>query len=286
MAIRFVYFGGEPLGAPVLEILIQHDLVPALVVCNPDRAVGRKHVLTAPPVKQLAAQHGIPVFQPSSYKERAALHSLTEDTFDLFVVVAYNFILPTWLIELPRHQTINLHPSLLPKYRGASPIRSAILNDDRHTGATVMLLDEQMDHGPILAQAALTIPEAEWPIAGPTLDARLAEAGGQLLAATIPAWVAGTISPTEQDHEAATYCGRITKDMAELPLDPYQLPTGSEAYALYLKIQAYSGWPQTFFIHNGVRYKITQAHLTNGTLVIDSVIPEGKKETAFKNIFG
>lgn len=283
--IKFVFFGGEPLGVPVLNALEAAGLLPTLVVCNPDRPVGRKQILTPPPVKVWAQERDITVFQPTSYKVKEALDVLTNEHYDLFVVVAYNFILPEWLIALPAHQTINLHPSLLPAFRGASPIRSAILADARTTGVTVMLLDKEMDHGPILAQETVEIPETEWPVPGPTLDTTLAMLGGQLLAKTIPAWVAGEIEPTEQDHDAATYCGRITKDMAELALDPYELPTGPDARAAYLKIQAYAGWPVAFFMHEGKRYKVTQAHLEDDRLIIDTIIPEGKNETLFSQLF-
>lgn len=284
---QFVYFGGEPLGVPVLEALKAAHLLPVLVVTNPDRPVGRKQVLTPPPVKVWAEQHDIPVWQPESYKDRQATRRLTDTTYDLFVVVAYDHILPAWLIERPEHKTLNLHPSLLPQLRGASPIRSAILHDERVTGVSVMLMDAQMDHGPILAQEVVEVAEADWPMAGPELDALLAERGGKLLARTIPAWLAGDIVPQEQDHDAATYCGKLTKDMAELALDPYDLPTGSAAYNAFLQIQAFAGGPTAFFKHNGKRFKVTAAHLAaDGRLVIDKIIPEGKNETDFAAYFG
>lgn len=284
--IRFAYFGGEPLGVPVLESLKAASLLPTLIVCNPDRPVGRKQVLTPPPVKVWAEAHGIPVFQPESCKDATLLTPLLKDTFDLFVVVAYNFILPKWLIEHPTHHTINVHPSLLPKFRGASPIRSAILADERVTGATVMLMDAKMDHGPILAQDVVEIPEAEWPMSGPELDELLARRGGDLLVKTIPAWVGGAITPQAQDHTQATYCGKITKEMAEVEIDPFHLPTGQAARAIYLKIQAFAGAPVAFFKHEGKRFKITAAHLTAAQeLVIESIIPEGKKETPFRTHF-
>jgi len=147
LPLNFAYFGGEPLGVPVLETLKATGFVPNLIVASPDRPAGRKHELTPPPVKIWAEANNIPVFQPESLKERDALTPLTKETFDLFVVVAYNKILPKWLLELPVHKTINLHPSLLPLYRGASPIRSAILEDNREAvGVSIMLMDKEMDH--------------------------------------------------------------------------------------------------------------------------------------------
>jgi methionyl-tRNA formyltransferase len=148
-----------------------------------------------------------------------------------------------------------------------------------------MLLDKEMDHGPILTQEVLLIPELEWPLDGQLLDERLATAGGALLAETIPEWVAGQIEPQEQDHGAATFCAKITKDMSELTIDPYRLPEGKAAYETLLKIKAFSGWPETFFIHENKRFKIKSAHLENGRLCLDRIVPEGKKETDFSTYF-
>lgn len=286
--LKIAYFGGEPLGVPILEALKKHHLVPQLIVASPDRPAGRKLLLTAPPVKNWALENGIEVIQPEIIpKQPADLGRLTGEDWDLFIVVAYNKILPKWFIELPKHKTINVHPSLLPKLRGASPIRTTILNDTPdECGVSVMLLDEKMDHGPILAQEKLLLTTEQWPLSGPELDAQLAALGGEVLAKTIPLWTAGALVPKVQEHTLATYCGKITKDMAELALDPYALPTGKEAYAQYLKIQAYAGWPVAFFKYDNKRYKITSARLSeDGQLVIDAVIPEGKTETGFKQLF-
>ncbi len=281
--LRFAYFGGEPLGVPVLEELKAAGLMPSLIVCNPDRPAGRSLELTPPHVKVWATEHNIPVFQPDSLKDRNELTLLTEGNFDLFVVVAYNRILPEWLLELPTHKTINLHPSLLPQYRGASPIRTAILDDNRAAvGVSVMLMDKEMDHGPILAQEAMPLTPEQWPIDGVILDAILSEAGGRLLAETIPAWVAGTITPSEQTHAEATYCGKITRAEGELFINPHRLPEGETAYQALLKIRAFAGWPGTFFMHESKRVKIIDASLTpSGTLDIHTVVPEGKKVQSF-----
>ncbi len=286
--IKFVYFGGEPIGVPVLKELKAVNLLPSLIVCNPDKPVGRKQTLTPPPVKVWADENNIPAWQPESIPANPTeLNTLTTVDWDVFVVVAYNHILPKWFIDLPKHKTINVHPSLLPKLRGASPIRTAILEDMQdETGVSIMQLDEKMDHGPIIAQMKLEIAPENWPINGPELDEALARLGGSLLADTLPKWINGEIVPTDQEHEQATYCGRITKDMAELELNPYDLPIGSEAHKTFLKIKAYEGWPVTFFRYENKRYKVTAAQLTNsGQLIIQKVIPEGKKETDFSNIF-
>ena len=286
--IKFAYFGGEPLGVPVLEALRQAGLLPSLIVSNPDRPVGRKQTLTPPPVKVWAELNNVEVWQPQTIpKTPSDLGRITSEEWDVFIVVAYNKILPEWFIELPKHKTLNVHPSLLPKLRGASPIRSTILNDMRtECGVSVMLLDEHMDHGPIIAQERMEIPQEVWPVSGTELDEALARLGGAVLADILPQWVAGLLKSEEQDHEAATYCGKMTKDMAELTIDPYHLPKGALAYEQLLKIRAFDGWPVAFFIHEGKRYKITAATIGDeGKLQIDRVIPEGKNETDFKAIF-
>jgi len=281
--ITFAYFGGEPLGTPVLEELKKAGLLPSLIVCNPDRPVGRTQELTAPPLKVWAEKEGIEVFQPTSYKNQAELHRLTEQDWDVFVVVAYNFILPKWFLELPKKGVLNVHPSLLPSLRGASPIRTAIKDNLVHDiGVTVMLLDEEMDHGPILEQEHFAPNANKWPLPGPLLDEFLAKMGGRLLADVLPAWVNDELLPQEQDHEMATYCGKLTKQDSELNINPLKLPVGKYATICWHTIQAFEGIGQTFFIHNEKRVKITKAELTNGgSLRLLRVVPEGKAEMDF-----
>lgn len=283
--LTIAYFGGEPLGAPILAALIAAGYAPTLVICNPDRPVGRKQTLTPPPVKAVATAHGIPVAQPTRLRDDTALlATLTEPgAFDLFIVVAYNHLLPEQVVTAPRLKTLNVHPSLLPKLRGASPIRSAILGDQPEVvGVTIMQMDKEMDHGPIVAQQAYPIEAAAWPLAGTELDAALIDTGAKLLIKTIPAWIAGTITPTVQEHTAATYCHKLERAMGELEIDPLALPQGSRARHALLKIRAFDGFPGTFFMQAGKRIKITAAHLDpTDTLVINRVIPEGKKEQPF-----
>ncbi len=283
MSLRIAYFGGEPLGAPILTALIKAKHRPELVVCNPDRPAGRGRKLTPPPTKMLASEHAIPVWQPTTLIPSP--EELQGD-WDLFVVVAYNKILPAWLINIPKYKTINVHPSLLPKLRGASPVRSAILKNQKDAvGVTIMQMDAEMDHGPILAQAPVLIPMKDWPPTGPELDRILIEKGSELLIQTIPDYIKGYIEPITQDHTAATYCGRLSKNMAELKLDPYKLPTGEAAHETYRTIQAFIGIGYAWFMHNGVRYKITNAHLEGERLVVDTIVPANKKELAFGQVF-
>lgn len=284
--MKYVFFGGEPLGLPTLQALHEAGYTPSLVVCNPDRPAGRGKQLTAPAIKNWAVKNNIPVAQPERVNGESFRTLLAETEWDLFIVVAYNKILPKWLIELPKHQTINVHPSLLPKLRGASPIRSAILqNEPEHVGVSIMQMDEAMDSGPLLAQERLDISMDAWPLSGPDLDALLIEHGAELLIDTLPKILADNCTPRPQNHEKATYCGKLDKSMAELAIDPYNLPNGNEAFQALLTIQAFAGIGDAWFTHNDVRYKVKSAHLEDGRLVIGSVVPAGKSVRQFDELF-
>lgn len=279
---KIAFFGGEPLGLPALKALVHDGLIPTLAVCNPDRESGRGQKLTAPPIKTWALEQSIPVLQPVSYKSKDDFTHLINEEWDLFVVVAYNFILPKWLLDIPKHGVVNVHPSLLPKLRGASPIRSALLNNlQDEVGVSIMLMDEEMDHGPILAQAPLTLNH--WPINGELLDDMLAQIGGEMLATTIPRFLGGEITPVAQDHSAATYTKKFAKADAELSLNPQALPTGEAAFQAFSKICAFAGMSDCFFFDNTIRIKIKAATLSeDGQLQILRVTPEGKKEVDFE----
>ncbi len=286
--INFVFFGGEPLAVPVLNKLKKVGLLPKLIVCNPDRPSGRGQKLTPPPVKIWAEAEKIEVFQPDTYRDEAVKLKLSTGDWDLFVVVAYNFILPEWLLTIPKHNVVNIHPSLLPKLRGASPIRTAILNNEpENIGITIMVMDKEMDHGDIIEQEPLFSSPSEWPVSGPELDSILANKGGKLLAEVIPQWVSGDLLPQEQNHDDATYCKRFEKANSELSINPHKLPAGKIAYEYWLTINAYAGIGDAFFIHNDKRIKVKKAEFTEGnSLKILRVVPEGKKETDFTDYLG
>lgn len=280
---KFVFFGTPDIAVTALEEMESFGHLPALVVCNPDAPVGRKQIMTPPPVKVWAEARQIPVFQPTSLKDAATLTPLTETTWDFFTVFAYGKIMPQWLIDLPTYGTINAHPSLLPKFRGASPIRSTLLLDLSACGVSIIQMDAEMDHGPILYQQAVALPV---PILGRELDTILGHICGDLLVHVMRELIAGTLTATEQDHTQATFCTKIEKSMAELLLDPYDLPTGDTAFNTYRKICAFDGWPGSFFFYRDKRIKITAADLNDdGVLTIKRIIPEGKSEIDFATYF-
>lgn len=284
--LRFAFFGTPDIAVIILDELAAAGYTPSLIVTNPDAAVGRKQVLTPPPAKIWAAEHNVPTIQPISLRDASTLPELSDSTWDLIIVAAYGKLIPQWILDLPAHGVLNVHPSLLPQLRGASPIRSAILQNIRKTGVTIMQMDAELDHGPIVAQVAADIPAEHWPVSGLDLDIGLAHQGGALLAAVLPKWIQGTITPIEQNHAEATFCTKIDKSMSEVVIDPNNLPSGNEAYQTLLKIRAFAGWPETFFIHNGKRIKIKHAALTaDGTLTITRIVPEGKNEMDWISYF-
>lgn len=282
--MKFAFFGTPDLAVNALTKLESFYLTPSLIVTAPDAPVGRKQIITPPPTKVWATERGIPVFQPNSLKNPDDLALLSSEAWDFFVVFAYGKIMPEWLLKLPKYGTINAHPSLLPKLRGASPIRSTLLHDLSAAGVTIIQMDAEMDHGPILYQQPFDLPE---PIPGEELDKALSLICGDLLAHVMQELPKGNITPIPQDHTKATFCTKITKEMGELEIDPNNLPQGKEAQAVLQKIMALSLWPETFFIHAGKRIKIKSAHLDTSTnqLSIDRIVPEGKNEMDFSIYF-
>lgn len=271
--IKFAFFGSSKFSVIVLNELELHGFIPICVVTTPDKPRGRKLIVTPTEVKLWAQKRGIKVFDPVKLSGT----ELEKEGCEVFVVASYGKIIPGDIINLPKCKTLNIHPSLLPKYRGASPLQSAILDDSKETGVTIMRIDEQMDHGPIVAQEKVTVNE--WPTYK-EFEETMAKVGGKLLAKVLPEWVAEQIHEHEQDHSAATYTKKITKEdgLINLKDDPY---------LNFRKIQAYHGWPRAYFFaeqnSKQIRVKITSASFKDGKLTIEKVVPEGSKEMAWED---
>ncbi len=235
--MNYVFFGTPEFAIIILKTLIEAGLMPALVVTAPDKPQGRGNMLTPPPVKTLAEDYGISFAQPATLKNNDDLVStITKIHPDLFVVAAYGKIIPKILLDIPRKGAINVHPSLLPRYRGPSPIQAAILNGDEVTGVSIMLLDEEMDHGPILAVQELGISK----FYATELQDQLAHLGAQLLIETIPKWLSSDeIAPQPQDHAKATYTKMITKEDGRIDWH-------RSAEAIERMIRAYTPWPSAW----------------------------------------
>lgn len=265
--INFAFFGGEPLSVPTLQKLHQKGLVPGLIISNPDKPQGRNLEIVSPPTALWAKEHDIPLLQPEKLKKEDI-----QNIFDFFVVVSYGKIIPKEILDLPKLGTINVHPSLLPLYRGPSPIVTPILNGDIETGVTIIKIDEEMDHGPILAQDKIPLSGNE---SREDLEKSLAELGGELLVKIIPEFIKNKIKPRAQDHKMATYVKKIVKANGEIKLE-------DDPVKNWRKFRAYSGWPRVFFFKNGKRIIITDAVLENNQFVIKKVLPEGKKEIKYE----
>jgi methionyl-tRNA formyltransferase len=290
---KFAFFGTDDFSVTVLERLFEKGFIPALVVTAPDRPAGRGQQMQSPALKIWAEEKNISgekisILQPEKLDENfiAELKNIaSENNFVFFVVASYGKIIPESVLKLPQKGTLNVHPSLLPIYRGASPVETAILDDNKETGVTIMLMDKDMDHGPILEQEFVDI--TEWP-KKLDLEKQFAEIGGELLTQIIPAWLAGEIMEQEQDHNYATFTKKIKKEdglieTTDLNIDFPKL----EKRSVFLKVKALNPWPGVYFFINHLdrqtRIKITDADFIDGKTVITKVIPEGKKEMTFED---
>ena len=268
------FFGTSHFSVGVLDELKKADQTPSLIVTVPDQPQGRHLKILPNIVKTWALENGVPILETEKLDDET-FKKLSEKSWDLFIVASYGKIIPERFIDLPKHKTLNVHPSLLPLLRGPSPIQYTILEDMHEAGVTIMAIDKEMDHGPIVEQEVDSIEERP-----PYRErqTRLAHEGGKLLATILPAWIGGTISPQDQDHTQATFTKKIAKEdgLIDVTQDPYQN---------FLKIQAFSAWPGTYFFTERkgkkIRLKITRASFKDGALTIEKVIPEGKNEMSY-----
>lgn len=245
--MRIVFMGTPDFAVPSLEGLIGAGHQVCGVFCQPDKPVGRhQNKLQAPPVKQAALEHGIPVFQPTKLRDGTALAQLKELDPELIVVAAYGRILPDDILELPPMGCINVHSSLLPKYRGAAPINWAVLNGEEETGVTIMHMAPALDAGDIIAQRATPIDPDE---TAEALYDRLARLGADLLAETLPRLADGTAPRTPQAEDQATLAPMLSRDLS--PMD-FTRP----AQALHDQVRGLIPWPAATMDLNGVRCKV------------------------------
>jgi len=257
----FVFFGGPEISVDFLNTLESAGVVPKMIVTTPDRPSGRKMTLTSPPLRDWAEERDIEVLQPEKFNPiKDELQG-----YELFVVVAYGKIIPKFILDIPEYGSLNVHPSLLPKYRGPSPILSALLADEKETGVSLMQLDEKMDHGPLLAIQPYAV--SEW-LDNRNMEKLFAGIGADMFLNTINDYISGDLVPTEQDHDSATECLKFEKKDMELDL--------SEHRKSYLK---YLAFPKPFFFDKETRIIVTEAEYTNDEFVIKKVIPAGKRET-------
>jgi methionyl-tRNA formyltransferase len=250
--VRIVFMGTRDLAVRALRVIIDRreagwELVG--VVTQPDRATGRSKQPVAPPVKALAAAAGIPVFQPETWRDEAAVELLRGLRPDVGVVAAYAQLLPRRVLRIPPAGWLNIHPSLLPRHRGPSPVAASILAGDRETGVSIIKLVPAMDAGPIVDQVRSPIRPDDTTA---TLTARLADLGAQRLPAVLDRWVAGSITPRAQDAAAATYSRLLTRQDGLLDWT-------RTAVELERQVRAYDPWPGTYTFLEGHRLSVAAA---------------------------
>lgn len=268
--INFIFFGTPDVASETLEILKQNGYTPSLVVTSPDAKAGRKMLITPPPVKVWAEKNNIPFIQP----EKLDIENFSgeQNIIDFFLVVAYGKIIPESILNMPKLGSLNIHYSLLPKYRGASPVESAILNGDTETGVTIQKMVFALDAGDIITQEKVVIMPDE---KAPDLRQRLIKIGGELLVKILPEFTLGKIKEIKQDEKEVTLCKKIKKEDGLIDLN-------GDGIKNYNKFRAYAHWPRTFFFQNGKRVIITDAELVDNKFVIKKVLPEGKKEIKYE----
>jgi methionyl-tRNA formyltransferase len=248
--MRIVFMGTPQFAVPSLESLLQSDDSVVGVVTQPDKPKGRGQSMAASPIKQAAEKAGVPILQPLKMKDPAFLDALRAWQPDLIAVTAFGRILPPVILDLPPQGCVNVHGSLLPKYRGAAPIQWAVMNGEHETGITTMLMDAGMDTGAILLQERVPIDPED--TAG-SLSDKLAKVGGPLLVETIRRWKAGTVTPQPQDNSGATMAPLLQKDMG-------QIDWKAPATEIANRVRGFSPWPGAFTHADQERWTIWKAH--------------------------
>ncbi len=245
---RIGFFGTPSLAASVLTDILDHsDFEVVFVVTNPDKPVGRDQLLTPTPVKTIALEHDIPVFTPTKIRDNTEfLDTLRAFECDYFIVVAYGRILPKALLDIPKKMCINIHGSILPKYRGASPIQSALLHGETETGVTIMQMSEGMDEGDILKIRTIAIDPTE---TSASLFEKFAALSGPTLIQTLLELEHGGITPLVQDTEQATYCTKIEKEDGKIDWQ-------KTAKEIYQQWQAYTPWPGIYTEYEGKKLSL------------------------------
>ncbi len=255
--MNIIFMGTPDFAIPALKTLIESEHSVSAVFTQPDKPKGRGHKLTPPPVKVLAEQNGIAVYQPESLKKNADEYiSIINDIKpDIIVVAAYGKILPKEVLDIPTFGCVNIHGSLLPKYRGAAPIQWAVLNGDKETGITTMLMNEGLDTGDILMTEKTEIGENE---TASELFERLSLMGAELMLKTIDNLQKGKITPKKQDNSKATYAQMLSKDLSNIDFN-------RPVYEVHKKICGLSDWPCAVTSINGKRLKIYRSEIVSNT---------------------
>jgi methionyl-tRNA formyltransferase len=271
---KIVFMGTPEIAATVLRKLLESGIKPQAVVTRPDKPKGRGGQISESPVKQLAIKKNIPVFQPLNKAELAEITSELKP--DLVIVAAFGMMLPDAVFETPKFKAINVHPSLLPLYRGPAPIEGPILSGDKKTGVSIMLISAGMDEGDILVQEEVTLSGAE---TAPELEKKLADLGGKMLVEVIPEWINGIVKPVKQDDSKATYTKLIKKEEGKINWE------SESAEDIERKSRALEPWPGVYSFWNAKKIdfydiEISDQKLKPGMVAVkDGKILVGTKTT-------
>ncbi len=249
MKVRTVFMGTPQFAVTILESLLSSPYQVLAVYTQPDKPAGRGRQVALPPVKRLALEHGILVIQAQTLKSSEEVEKLASLQPELIIVAAFAYILPPAVLSLPKFACLNVHPSLLPRHRGPSPVANTILCGDELAGVTIMLMDGGMDTGPILAQEKVGVSFMD---TTGSLSSRLADVGAKLLLDTLPDWLGGKIEPQAQDESQATYSKLTASEDAEID---WHL----SAVELWRRVRAYNPWPGCYTWWQGKRLKIHEA---------------------------
>ena len=290
--MRILFMGTPDIAAESLAALLGAGHEVCAVFTRRDKPVGRKQILTAPPVKQLAQQHDIPVYQPRTLRDGSSDALIEQLAPDIIVVVAYGCIIPPQLLHVAKYGCINLHVSLLPKYRGSAPIQWAVLNGDAETGVSIMQLDEGLDTGDVLMVEPVAIDPEE--TSGELFD-RVSAVGAKTLVDALAKIEAGQLTPVPQDHSKATLAPPLSKDTARFAFT-------EDAARIHNWVRGMNPWPTAWFEQDGKRIKVSECRLAenpqnaapgtvlalkpltvaaqNGAVALLSVTPEGGKPMA------
>lgn len=252
--LKIVFMGTSGFAKDILASLVEDKYKILATFTQPDKKVGRSHELKPSPVKEFSDLHKIPLFQPKRI-DQETITKIKEIDPNLIIVTAYGKIIPKELLEIPKFKCINVHPSMLPKFRGPSPIQNAILSGEKEAGITIMLMDEKVDHGNILSQIKFQIEPED---TTETLTEKIIPLSSKILSETILGWIEGKIKPQEQDDSKATYCQLIEREDGHIFWN-------EEAEIIYNKFRAFHPWPEVFFLwtNNGslIRIKIKKMRI-------------------------
>ncbi len=272
--MKIIYMGTPDFAVPALEAIIEAGHEVLLVVTQPDRPKGRGKELAISPVKECALKHGLNVFQPEKIKTPDAVEELRKYDADIYVVAAFGQLLSQEILDIPKFGCVNIHASLLPKYRGAAPIQQSIIDGERESGVTIMQMALGMDTGDILVAEALKIEDDD---TGGSLFDKLSDLGGKLIVKALPMIENGEITPVPQDEEKATKCGKITKDMGRIRWD-------MSAKQISDLVRGLNPWPSSFTTFNGKTLKVWRAKALNEAVSGNpGTVKEVKKESFFVN---